>query len=62
MTIIDGYMITQEPQKNRIVICLPQTLRTAQGTVGCTIERRIELRQEEEAALLVAVKGMFENG
>lgn len=62
MTIIDGYMIVQEPQQNRIVILLPQTLRTAQSTVGCTIERRIELRQEEEAALLVAIKGMFENG
>lgn len=62
MTIIDGYMIVQEPQKNRIVISLPQTWQTVQGTIGEVTDRRIELRQEEEAALLVAVKGMFENG
>lgn len=62
MTIIDGYSIIQEPQNNRIVISLPQTLQTVQGTVGEVANRRIELRQEEEAALLVAVKAMFENG
>lgn len=62
MTIIDGYTIIQEPQKNRIVISLPQTLQTTQSTIGEVTDRRIELRQEEEAALLVAVKAMFENG
>ncbi len=62
MTIIDGYMITQEPQKNRIVISLPQTWQTIKGTVGDVAERRVSLRQEEEAAILIVVKGMFENG
>lgn len=62
MTIIDGYAIIQEPQKNRIVISLPQTWQTIQGTVGDVADRRVSLRREEEAALLVAIKGMFENG
>lgn len=62
MTIIDGYMIVQEPQKNRIVISLPQTWQTVQGTTGGVAERRLEISGKEEAIILCLVKGLFENG
>ena len=62
MTISDGYTITQYPTKNRIIITLPQTLETLTNTVTQVSNRRNKLTDAEEAALLVAVKAMFENG
>lgn len=62
MTTIDGYTITQYPTKNEIVITLPQRWDTLTNTVAPVSGRRIALTDAEEAALLVAVKAMFENG
>ena len=62
MTIIDGYTITQYTTKNKIIITLPQTLWTITNTVTQVSNRRNKLTDAEEAALLVAVKAMFENG
>ena len=60
--LIDGYSITQYPKENRIVITLPQRLDTPVSTILPVSERRMMLSDAEEAALLVAVKAMFENG
>ena len=62
MIIIDGYTITQYTTKNKIIITLPQTLRTITNTVTQVSNRRNKLTDAEEAALLIAVKAMFENG
>ena len=62
MTTSDGYTIIQYPLQNRIVIFLPQTLDTLTNTVDKVTSRRHRLTDAEEAALLVAVKAMFENG
>ena len=61
MTIIDDYIITQYPNLNHIVITLPQRMDTMTNTYGAISDRRRMLSEQEEAALLVAVKGMFEN-
>lgn len=60
MIVIDGYSIEQYP--NRITINLPQTSYTARDTIGFLHHRRIKLTREELTALLVCVKGMYENG
>lgn len=62
MTTIDGYTINQYPTRNAIVIALPQRLDTLTNTVVPVSGRRIALTDAEEAALLAAVKAMFENG
>lgn len=62
MTTSDGYGITQYPTRNAIVITLPQRQDTLTNTVVPVSGRRIALTDAEEAALLVAVKAMFENG
>ena len=62
MTTIDGYAINQYPKKNYIVITLPQRWDTLTNTFVPVSDRRIALTDTEEAALLVAVKAMFENG
>lgn len=62
MTTNDGYTINQYPTKNCIVITLPQRWDTLTNTFVPVLGRRIALTDAEEAALLVAVKAMFENG
>lgn len=62
MITSDGYTITQYPTKNAIVITLPQRWDTLTNTVVPVSGRRATLTDAEEAALLVAVKAMFENG
>ena len=62
MTVLGGYSITQYPTRNQIVITLPQTWDTLTNTVAPIADRRKVLTDLEEAALLTAVKAMFENG
>lgn len=62
MTTSDGYSINQYPKRNAIVITLPQRWDTLTNTFVPVSSRRITLTDAEEAALLVAVKAMFENG
>lgn len=61
MTVIDGYSITQYVARNQIVITLPQTRDTLTNTVAPIADRRKVLTDLEEAALLTAVKAMYEN-
>lgn len=60
MIINDGYTITQYAHQNKIVIILPQTIHTLTNTVTPTVQRRVELSDNELAAILVAVKAMYE--
>ena len=60
MTVIDGYSIVQYPNENKLVIVLPQTESTISNTISPVVKRRRTITQAEEAALLVAVKGMYE--
>lgn len=62
MTTIDGYTINQYPTRNEIVITLPQRWDTLTNTLVPVSDRLETLTDLEEAALLVAVKAMFENG
>ena len=62
MTTIGDYALIQYTNQNRIIIYLPQTLDTLTTTTQIPSNRRIKLTDAEEAALLVAVKAMFENG
>lgn len=62
MTTSDGYAINQYPTKNEIVITLPQRWDTLTNTFVPVSGRRLALTDAEEAALLMAVKAMLENG
>ena len=61
MTVLDGYTIIQYPSKNVVEIVLPQTVTSITNTVSPVVSRRYKITDAEEAALLVAVKAMFEN-
>jgi hypothetical protein len=61
MTTSDGYTIEQYPEKNAIVITLPQRWDSLTNTIVSVSDRRKTLTDVEEAALLAAVKAMFKN-
>ena len=60
MIVIDDYTIEQYINENKIVITLPQTLHTIVDTITPMTQRRAELSNNELAAILVAVKAMYE--
>ena len=60
MIVMDDYTIEQYPERNSIVITMPQTFTTVQSTSDKVVDRRVCLTQNELTAILVAVKGMFE--
>ena len=51
----NGYAIMREPKKNRIVITLPQTMKTIQGADEL-YDRQLELIKAEEAMILSIVE------
>lgn len=59
LTTKDGYSITPEPQRNRIVINLPQTVATATNTMWPTEDRKSELSDSELALILQMVRSLF---
>lgn len=60
MIVMNDYTIEQYPERNSIVITMPQTFTTVQSTADKVVDRRVCLTQNELSAILVAVKGMFE--
>ena len=60
MISIDGYTLVYEPKNNRIVITLPQTMKTFTNTVSAIVNRRIDISSEEEAIILNVVKAIME--
>ena len=62
MVTSDGYTITQDPKKNRIIINLPQTWSTINTTVSAVSDRKQYLTTAEEAVVLNLVKALFERG
>ncbi len=60
MVTANGYILTQYPKQNRIVISLPQTWDTLTDTTGILRNRRDVLTAEEEVILLDIVMELYE--
>ena len=60
MIVSDGYSLEYIPNRNRIVISLPQTMQTISNTVAMVSNRRTNLTVTEEAAILSVVKAIME--
>ena len=60
MVICDGYAITHEKNRNRIIISLPQTMETVADTVSEVHERKTNFTEAELATILLAVKTVAE--
>ena len=60
MITCNGYAITYEKNRNRIIISLPQTMKTATNTVSEVRVRKTDFTEAELAAILLAVKTVAE--
>ena len=58
--VVDGYAITHEKSKNKIIISLPQTMETATNTVSEVRERKTDFTETELAAILFMVRTVAE--
>lgn len=56
----DGYSIEFYPNNNKIVIVLPQTLKTLTSTAAMISNRREDLSNEEMMALLAILRAFME--
>ncbi len=60
MIVSDGYSLNYDKGKNRIVICLPQTMETLTNTLDVVTDRKININESEQSLILNVVKAVFE--
>lgn len=56
----DGYFLVYDKEKNRIVILLPQTMKTTTNTLDAVTDRKIDINGSEQSLILNVVKAVFE--
>lgn len=62
MITSDGYSLTYYADHNKIVIILPQTIKTLTNTVTMVKNRKTELTAEEQATILAVVRAIMDGG
>lgn len=60
MIVVEGYEIQEYPKQNRIVISLPQTVKTCTNTVGIIADRKDSLSDVEQTIILTIVKSIYQ--
>lgn len=59
MIVSDGYTIQEYSKQNKIVITLPQTIKTCTNTVGEIEDRKDSLSDIEQTIILNIVKSIY---
>lgn len=59
MIIADGYALSYEKSRNKISICLPQTIYTTTNTIEPVIDRRVDVEEEDLAIILGVAMAIF---
>lgn len=60
MIVSDGYSLNYDKGKNKIVICLPQTMETLTNTIDAVTDRKIDINASEQLFILNAVMAVME--
>ena len=60
MVVSDGYSIEEYTKQNKIVIMLPQTIRTCVSTVEPIQDRKESLSDIEQTIILNVVKSIYQ--
>lgn len=61
MIVSDEYALSYYPNKNLIVIALPQTLLTTTDTISPICDRRTDIKESDLSCLLHMTKIIFKN-
>lgn len=62
MLVLDDYCLSYDKERNKITITLPQTWKTMLNTVDELRIRRVDVKEEDLFAVLLAAKYIFEYG
>lgn len=60
MIVSDGYSAEYYPQRNQIVITMPQTMRTITNTVKMVTNRKVDISDEDLCLLVEMTKYICE--
>lgn len=59
MIVADGYSLSYEKGKNRVVIHLPQTVFTLTNTIEPVVDRKVDVEEKDLAIILCALMAIF---
>jgi hypothetical protein len=59
MIVFDGYSLSYEKAKNRVVINLPQTVFTPANTIEPVVDRKVDVEEKYLAVILFALIAIF---
>lgn len=59
MIVADGYALSYEKSRNRISICLPQTIYTTTNTIEPVVDRRVDVEDDDLAIILSVAMAIF---
>ena len=62
MLTSDGYALTYDKSKNKIIIGLPQTYETLTNTIEGVVERRTDVEEKDLFVLLYIARQIFHKG
>lgn len=60
MIVSDGYSAEYYPNRNQIVITMPQTIQTITNTVQMVTNRKVDISKEDLALIMSLVKYICE--
>ena len=61
MLISEEYVLSYNPNENKITILLPQTVKTITNTVSPICDRRTDIKESDLSCLLTMTKIIFKN-
>lgn len=59
MIVIDGYSLSYEKGKNRVLIHLPQTVFTPTNTIEPVVDRKVDVEEKDLAIILGVAMAIF---
>lgn len=59
MIVADGYSLSYEKWKNRVIIHLPQTVFTPTNTTEPVVDRKVDVEEKDLAIILCILMAIF---
>ncbi len=59
MIVFDGYSLSYEKGKNRVLIHLPQTVFTPTNSIEPVVDRKLDVEEKDLAIILCVLMAIF---